>query len=282
MKQLLWLKFYPKDWNGDHNLRACSLAARGLLASFLEPMHTAEPYGHLLLRGKKPEYDELAVVASCKEREVKYGLEELLKTGVLSVTEDGIYYSRRMVRDAERSKKKQKDGKNGGNPQLLSQTPIQSIQHVTGGEVNHEVNHLVKPIESRVQSLEARDQSTAPSAPRTPAPSTTRIPAIGHGFHAKHACCGKMCLPEALYLEFAKRVSHLSDPTKYVGDWFVLVNTRYTVGDRKDEIVGEDMFDFWRKRWLESHPAVAAKPAVDIVEMARKRIEANDARYGKR
>jgi uncharacterized protein YdaU (DUF1376 family) len=130
-------------------------------------------------------------------------------------------------------------------------------------------------------TVEQKEQGSAPT--RTPARSETRIPAIGHSpSHRTHACCGKMCLHESQYLDFAKRVSHLSDPTKYVGEWFTLVNARYTIGDRKDQIIGEDMFDFWRKRWEESHPATALKPAVDVVELARKRIDANDARYGKR
>ena len=135
MKQLLWLKFYPKDWNGDHQLRGCSLAARGLLASLLEPMHTAEPYGYLLLRGKKPDYCELAVIASCKLREVKYGLEELVRKGVLSVRDDGVMFSRRMVRDAERRDRGRANGELGGNPTLKA-------------GVNPHVNGVASPIVS--------------------------------------------------------------------------------------------------------------------------------------
>lgn len=152
MKHLLWLKFYPKDWNGDHNLRACSLAARGLLASFLEPMHTAEPYGHLLVRGEKPDYDALAVIASCKVREVKYGIEELIKNGVLSANGDGILYSRRMVRDAER---RQKQSAGGQKSMRLRQRPTEQNQQVTG--TNSQVD-LTSTSASSPRPIEARSQ----------------------------------------------------------------------------------------------------------------------------
>lgn len=141
MKQLLlWMKFYPKDWNGDQQLRTCSLASRGLWASFLEPMHTADPYGHLLMNGLNPSYDDLAKLASCKVREVKYGIQELLAKGVASQTDTGVLFSRRMVRDAERRDKRQADGAKGGHPLLMRGKP----------EVNHEVNQRLAPIASGV------------------------------------------------------------------------------------------------------------------------------------
>lgn len=203
MKQLLWLKFYPKDWNGDHNLRACSLAARGLLASLLEPMHEAEPYGHLLVRGKKPEYAELAVIASCHLREVKYGIEELLKNHVLSVNSDGIYYSRRMVRDAERRTRQALGGTRGmatraqvehksstssGEVVAKSSTyrgvdqsgPIQLNQPLTEPNLrvvlDTQTQTQVPPIEARGQKLEAREELRA-AKPETVVRAVKRSPA---------------------------------------------------------------------------------------------------------
>lgn len=138
----LWLKFYPKDWNGDHQLRMCSLAARGLWASFLEPMHMAVPYGHLLINGKPPTVTDLAVIASCRPREVEYCLKELVDRGVASVRDDGVVYSRRMVRDAERLTKRRSNGAKGGHPKLVGGKP----------EVNHPLNqlpnHVVLPMAS--------------------------------------------------------------------------------------------------------------------------------------
>ena len=94
----------------------------------LEPMHKAEPYGHLLVRGKAPDFNELADIASCTLREVKYSIEELLKTGALSQSPEGVIYSRRMVRDAERRLKQAEFGKRGGQ---LRAGAMQSNQGVT-------------------------------------------------------------------------------------------------------------------------------------------------------
>lgn len=114
----------------------------------------------------------------------------------------------------------------------------------------------------------------------SPDRSTTRPPAL-NGPHTRHANCGKVCLHESQFRDFCQRVTHLPDPDGYVRQWFRTWDDRYVSGDRKDEIIGADMFDFWRQRWAESHPAAAAKP-VDITEIARQRIEANQQRYGKR
>jgi hypothetical protein len=114
-KRLPWMKFYPSDWSGDEKLSMCSLAARGLLASCLHLMHMATPYGYLLIHGRKPSDDELAMFVRCKPREVKWGLEELLKNKAVSETADHIVYSRRMVRDAAR---RQRGIENAGKANL--------------------------------------------------------------------------------------------------------------------------------------------------------------------
>src|SRR4051812_20188759 len=105
-----WLKFYPNDWSGDEKLSMCSLAARGLLAACLQLMHAADPYGHLLIHGKRPTYDEIAMFARCKPREAKWGFEELIKNGAVSLTADNVIFSRRMVRDGERRKRCTENG----------------------------------------------------------------------------------------------------------------------------------------------------------------------------
>lgn len=201
MKQLLWLKFYPKDWNGDHNVRACSLAARGLLAALLEPMHEADPYGHLLVRGKKPDYAELAVLASCTTREVKYGIEELLKNHVLSTNTDGIWYSRRMVRDAERRAKQAAGGRRSmasridlehslrrsrGDLEPISNRartmPTQQNQVDTDGNsrvvLERSSAEAPRPIEARDQRLEKNKNSAAESVPHrnVGAPAAEKVP----------------------------------------------------------------------------------------------------------
>jgi hypothetical protein len=81
----------------------CSLAARGLWADMLALMHEATPYGHLLINGKAPDAKQLAALVGARPGEVQFCLNELDGAGVFSRTAEGVVYSRRMVRDRERS-----------------------------------------------------------------------------------------------------------------------------------------------------------------------------------
>lgn len=112
-----WSKFYWSDWRSDPKLRACGLAARGLWVEMLGLMHEAEPYGHLLINGKPPTDQQLAVMVGAGVSEVKKLKRELAEAGVPTI-EGEIWISRRMVRDAQRRATNQANGKGGGNPKL--------------------------------------------------------------------------------------------------------------------------------------------------------------------
>jgi hypothetical protein len=114
-----WFKFFPSDWRGDELLTMCSLGARGLLIELLGLMHVADRRGYLLLHGERPTDTELnRLVRGDSTSETKNYLQELLDRGVLSVDPDGTIFSRRMVRDTERSAVGHESGKQGGNPAL--------------------------------------------------------------------------------------------------------------------------------------------------------------------
>lgn len=97
-----WMKFYPADWR-DARLRSCSLAARGLWIDLMSYMHEAEPYGHLLIADKAPSIIEIALQLARPVNEVRKAFGELEAAGVFSKTDSGMIFSRRMVRDNERS-----------------------------------------------------------------------------------------------------------------------------------------------------------------------------------
>lgn len=137
-----WMKFYPSDWQSDHRLRSCSGAARGLWIEMLCIMHSAEPCGYLLVAGTPPSIALLGTLAGLPEREVKRSLDELRVAGVFSVLDDGVIYSRRIVRDVEKAARDKENGKGGGNPRL-------------NGGVNPPDNGGLK-----AHILEARSQST--------------------------------------------------------------------------------------------------------------------------
>lgn len=103
-----WIKFYPRDWRGDQALRAVSIAARGLWMECLCIMHEAQPYGHLVLNGRPVEGGTLARMAGVSVDEVSTLMSELREAGVLSVTREGVVFSRRMVSDHARAQKGRK------------------------------------------------------------------------------------------------------------------------------------------------------------------------------
>ena len=98
-----WMKFWPADWKGDAALRMCGLAARGLWIECISVMHEAKPYGHLTVNSKALTLKQLASIVGGTEREVVKLLAELEDCGVFSRTADGTIYSRRMVRDHQKS-----------------------------------------------------------------------------------------------------------------------------------------------------------------------------------
>ena len=118
MTEHRWSKFWWQDYEGDDALRVVSLAAQGLWMRMLCVMHKGTPYGHLTINGRAPTPRQIAMMASASEREVVKLLSELEESGVFCTTEDGVIYSRRMVRDKAISDKGREDGKKGGNPTL--------------------------------------------------------------------------------------------------------------------------------------------------------------------
>ncbi len=158
-----WMKYYPRDWRSDAKLRMCSLAARGLWADLLGYMHEAEPYGHLLIDGKKPNINDVAALVGRPLPEVKKAMFELANHGVFSTREDGVVYSRRMVRDHERSEEGRKniekrwgDNHPNGYPNMPPNTPPN--RGPTGSPITQ------KP-EARDQNPERKKDAAADAAP---------------------------------------------------------------------------------------------------------------------
>jgi hypothetical protein len=117
-----WMKFYPRDWRADEKLRLCSLGARGLWMELIALMHGSDRYGFLLIGGKPPSPEQIAVQVGAPVDEVVRLLDELRAAGVYSVSTRGVIASRRMQQDAIRSSLARDYGKRGGNPNLRKQT----------------------------------------------------------------------------------------------------------------------------------------------------------------
>jgi hypothetical protein len=117
---------------------------------FLTFMAEATPYGHLLINGHKPTPQKLAALTLTPVAVIKKAIAELLENGVASQTDDGVLYSRRLVRDRERQEKARLDGVKGGNPKLREKgiTPRDNNgtqSGITGGDNPHGKSHSQKP-----------------------------------------------------------------------------------------------------------------------------------------
>ena len=148
-----WMKWYPADWRQEPTLRLCSRAARCLWVDMLCLMHEGEPYGHLTVNNKPLSAKQLAAVLGDAEKDVAGWLAELDENAVLSRTDEGVIFSRRMVKDKAREERNRANGeKSGGNPKLKV-----SDNREVERSVNPELKQADKA-EDKAQKLEARSQ----------------------------------------------------------------------------------------------------------------------------
>lgn len=93
-------QFYPSDWSSALELRAVSLAARGLWIEMICLMWQGHEIGFLTYRDGRPiSVEQLARMVGDTTAKVQALLSELEGAGVPGKAENGAYFSRRMVRD---------------------------------------------------------------------------------------------------------------------------------------------------------------------------------------
>jgi hypothetical protein len=106
-------QFYPSDWRKDMALQSCSVAARGLWIDMLCIAHECDPYGHLTVNGKPMSSAQIGRHTGLTQRECDRLLVELADAGVSSSTDEGVIFSRRMVRDEDLRNRRADGGKAG-------------------------------------------------------------------------------------------------------------------------------------------------------------------------
>lgn len=119
-EKLAWFKFYITDHQSDQMLQSCSIAARGLWFELILMMRQSPRCGYLCDHKGAPLSDEIASrSARVSLRKFRSLRDELREKGVFSEDENGVMYSRKMVRDEEKRRKCSDAGKaGGGNPRL--------------------------------------------------------------------------------------------------------------------------------------------------------------------
>jgi hypothetical protein len=67
-------------------------------------MHKAEHRGELTINGKRADNEMLGHFLGQPESEIAKVMEEILKNNIFSTRDDGMVYSRRMIREAEEAR----------------------------------------------------------------------------------------------------------------------------------------------------------------------------------
>jgi hypothetical protein len=122
-------QFYPNDWLGDMNLRMCSVATRGVWIDLLCIMHKSKKYGYLVQKesGKWSNMSPKTIqkLTGMTRKRIVNGLRELSKNDVIKYDDNGLMYSKRLVKDHRLRKIRMEVGKLGGNPNLVNQSDNQ-------------------------------------------------------------------------------------------------------------------------------------------------------------
>ena len=118
------MQWYPGDWLKDPAVRILSYAARGLWSDMLSLMFECDPKGYLAVSPGKPVTGEdLSQMLGGSPAEVSQLLQEIEDSGAFSRTDEGVIYSRRMVRDEQdRAKAKKRMARiRGKDPPIASE-----------------------------------------------------------------------------------------------------------------------------------------------------------------
>lgn len=151
-------QFYPADWRKDMALQSCSVAARGLWVDMLCIAHECEPYGHLTVNGRPMTPAQIGRHTGLTERECIKLVAELEDSGVLSRTDEGAIFSRRMVRDEDIRQRRAEGGKAG------SEHGAKGAEHgAKGGRPRKETGDKKPPLEPPPSS--SSSPSGKPSVP---------------------------------------------------------------------------------------------------------------------
>lgn len=162
-------QFYPADWRKDMALQSCSVAARGLWVDMLCIAHECEPYGHLTVNGRPMTPAQIGRHTGLTERECIKLVAELEDSGVLSRTDEGAIFSRRMVRDEDIRQRRAEGGKAG------SEHGAKGAEHGSkGGRPRKETGDKKPPLEPPPSSSSSSSEET-PIAPK----GASKAPAVG-------------------------------------------------------------------------------------------------------
>lgn len=151
-------QFYPSDWLRDTALRSCSTGARGLWMDMICFMHEGLPYGHLKVGHKVILAFNLSRMVGETLEVVEGWLDELSTAGVYETNDEGVIYSKRMIRDENLRQIRAAGGSKGGNPALMDKVKVNL-------EVNDEVKQNTTPSSTSSFASSKKNKATNVACP---------------------------------------------------------------------------------------------------------------------
>ncbi len=148
-----WMQFYTRDWLDDPELNRCSIGAKGLLIGLMAMAHEGVPYGSLsgLSGPYSHQYCTTRLFLTPKIWELH--LAELLSSGRIEESPNGVIFIPRMVKDAALRAKRASGGSKGGNPRL--------VNHKDNLKVNHKDNLKVNQLSAQEGYLRSDSDSVS-------------------------------------------------------------------------------------------------------------------------
>ena len=135
-------QFYPADWRKDAALQSCSMSAQGLWINLLCIAHECEPYGYLVVNGRAMKAEQIARLVGLSLKDCTKLMQEIIETGVIEITSDGVMFSRRMVKDEAVRSARAEGGKAG------SEHGYKGAEHGSkGGRPSKEMGGKKPPLE---------------------------------------------------------------------------------------------------------------------------------------
>jgi hypothetical protein len=157
--------FYPGDWWRDPGVRMLNLEERGFWFQLLLVMHECDRRGYLEVNGSPMKSREIGKIMGITRAKTEKILAKILSFGVLSrEQENGVFFSRRMVKDESIRQGNIHNGSLGGNPSLTGKPVNPPDKPGVDDSDNQEDKRKTTPSSSS-------STSTSTSVITTPTPS---------------------------------------------------------------------------------------------------------------
>ena len=213
-------QFYWGDHLRDLAVRSVSLAARGLWVDMMSLMHEGDPYGHLRTGKQEITPRLLARMVGAPVGAVKKLLTELEDAGVFSRDDDGVIYSRRMVRD-----ERLRNARAAGGPLSLTNPNVpRKKDRSAATSKDQSEDTLQTDAHPSIDPSPASSSSSASASSSSSASSRLCADGESKPRHHGHAYCptprsAGFCIPQFLHDDFVMMLGRHAQDFDLM-DWY--------------------------------------------------------------